>query len=80
LRSAFDCGKLKGARCIWGGRGVLYMAAMSASNWNPVSFHDRLVPTGKKPKVVIVAVMRRMLTVLNAMVRRMVVFSSPDLR
>ena len=72
---AFDSGKLKGARCIWGGRapvrGVLYMAAMSASNWNPVfkAFHDRLRATGKKPKVVIVAVMRKMLTILNAMVR-----------
>jgi transposase len=37
---AFESGKLKGARCIWGGRApvrrVLYMAAMSASNWNPV--------------------------------------------
>src|SRR5260221_5025570 len=45
---AFDSGKLKGKRCIWGGRApvrqVLYMAAMSASNWNPVLklFHDRL--------------------------------------
>jgi transposase len=72
---AFDSGKLKGARCIWGGRApvrsVLYMGAMSASNWNPVfkAFHDRLRATGKKPKVVIVAVMRKMLTILNAMVR-----------
>ena len=35
----FDSGKLKGRRCIWGGRArvrhVLYMAALSASNWNP---------------------------------------------
>jgi transposase len=71
----FDSGKFKGMRCIWGGRApvrcMLYMAAMSASNWNPVfkAFHDRLVATGKKPKVVIVAVMRKMLTTLNAMVR-----------
>src|ERR1022692_4669610 len=72
---AFESGKLKGKRCIWGGRAkirrVLYMAAMSASNWNPAlkAFHDRLEATGKKPKVVIVAVMRKMLTTLNAMVR-----------
>jgi transposase len=72
---AFESGKLKGRRCIWGGRApvrhVLYMAAMSASNWNPVlkTFHDRLAATGKLPKVVIVAVMRKMLTMLNAMVR-----------
>jgi transposase len=71
----FDSGKLKGMRCIWGGRapvrGVLYMAAMSASHWNPLfkGFHDRLRATGKRPKVVIVAVMRKMLTILNAMVR-----------
>jgi hypothetical protein len=78
---AFESGKLKGARCIWGGRAhirrVLYMAAMSASNWNAVlkAFHDRLVATGKKPKVVIVAVMRKMITMLNAMVRDDVVWA-----
>jgi transposase len=78
---AFESGKLKGARCIWGGRAhvrqVLYMAAMSASNWNPVlkAFHDRLAATGKKPKVVIVAVMRKMITMLNAMVRDDVVWA-----
>jgi transposase len=72
---AFESGKLKGKRCIWGGRApirhVLYMAAMSACNWNPLlkAFHDRLAATGKLPKVVIVAVMRKMLTMLNAMVR-----------
>ena len=72
---AFESGTLKGRRCIWGGRAhvrqVLYMAAMSASNWNPALkiFHDRLKAAGKLPKVVIVAVMRKMITVLNAMVR-----------
>ena len=52
-------------------RHVLYMAALSASNWNPAlkAFHDRLAATGKKPKVVIVAVMRKMITTLNAMLR-----------
>ena len=71
----FDSGKLKGMRCIWGGRApvrnVLYMAALNASNWNPAlkAFHDRLAATGKKPKVVIVAVMRKMITALNAMLR-----------
>jgi transposase len=72
---AFESGAMKGRRCIWGGRAhvrqVLYMAAMSASNWNPVFkvFHDRLKAAGKLPKVVIVAVMRKMITALNAMVR-----------
>jgi transposase len=77
----FDSGKLKGKRCIWGGRApvrhVLFMAAMSASNWNPVlkRFHDRLKVAGKLPKVVIVAVMRKMITMLNAMVRDDVVWA-----
>jgi transposase len=72
---AFESGTMKGRRCIWGGRAhvrqVLYMAAMSASNWNPVLkiFHYRLKAAGKLPKVVIVAVMRKMITTLNAMVR-----------
>ena len=71
---SFESGKFKGRRCIWGGRApvrnVLYMAAMSASNWNPVfkAFHDRLKAAGKLPKVVIVAIMRKMITALNAMV------------
>src|SRR5258708_31182822 len=71
----FDSGKLKGRRCIWGGRArvrhVLYMAALSASNWNPAlkAFHDRLEATGKKPKVVIVAGMRKMVTTLNPIPR-----------
>ena len=78
---AFDSGKLKGARYIWGGRAsvrrVLYMAAMSACNWNPAlkTFHDRLAATGKKPKVVIVAAMRKMITTLNAMLRDDVVWA-----
>jgi transposase len=78
---AFESGKLKGKRCVWGGRApirhVLFMAAMSASNWNPLlkSFHDRLAATGKLPKVVIVAVMRKMITTLNAMVRDDVVWA-----
>src|SRR5258707_4856890 len=72
---AFESGTLKGRRCIWGGRAnvrqVLYMAAMSASNWNPglKAFHDRLKGAGKLPKVVIVAGMRKMITTLNAMGR-----------
>jgi transposase len=72
---AFDSGKLKGARCIWGGRAsirrVLYMAALIAMRCNPAlkAFHIRLAATGKKPKVVIVAVMRKMIITLNAMLR-----------
>jgi transposase len=71
----FDSGKLKGLRCIWGGRApirrVLYMAALIASRCNPAikAFHDRLAATGKQSKVVIVAVMRKIITTLNAMLR-----------
>ena len=78
---AFESGKFKGRRCIWGGRShvrhVLFMAAMSASNWNPVlkRFHRRLQDAGKLPKVTIVAVMRKMITMLNAMVRDDVVWA-----
>jgi transposase len=76
----FESGTMKGRRCIWGGRAhvrqVLYMAAMSASNWNPglKVFHHRLKAAGKLPKVIIVAVMRKMIATLNAMVRDNVVW------
>jgi len=73
---AFESGTLKGRRCIWGGRAHVrqvstWLAPMSASNWNPAfkTFHDRLKAAGKLPKVTIVAVMRKMITILNAMVR-----------
>src|SRR5262245_43665569 len=71
----FDSGKLKGHRSIYGGRlpvrNVLYMAALSACRYNPAlkAFHNRLAAADKKSKVVIVAVMRKMITTLNAMLR-----------
>jgi transposase len=71
----FDSGRLKGMRCIWGGRApvwrVLYMAALIACCCNPQlrAFHDRLAAAGKKAKVVLVAVMRKIITILNAMLR-----------
>ena len=71
----FDSGKLRGHRSIYGGRmpvrNVLYMAALSASRYNPAlkAFSNRLVGADKKSKVVIVAVMRKMITTLNAMLR-----------
>ena len=68
-------GKRQGVRFIQGGRaavrGPLYMAAMVAGVRNPVlkATRERLRNAGKKPKVAIVALMRRMITILNAMVR-----------
>jgi transposase len=52
-------------------RNVLYMAALSASRYNPPlkAFSRRLVAAGKKAKVIIVAVMRKMIVTLNAMLR-----------
>ena len=52
-------------------RNVLYMAALSASRYNPPlkAFSNRLAAAGKKAKVIIVAVMRKMVVTLNAMLR-----------
>ena len=71
----FDSGKMKGKRCIGGGRAgvrqVLYMAAMVASRHNPdlKVVRDRLAAAGKPPKVALVAIMRKLITILNAMLR-----------
>jgi transposase len=72
---ADDSGKRKGKRRCWGGRSevraVLYMATLAAINHNPVIkvFHSRLIAAGKPKKVAIVACMRKLLTILNAMLR-----------
>jgi transposase len=73
--AARDSGATRGRRRIAGGRGpvraVLYMAALTAARWNPVlaAFYRRLVAAGKAKKVALTAVMRKLLTILNAMVR-----------
>jgi transposase len=70
-----DSGRYKGRRTIWGGRAqvraVLYMSALSAIQHNPVirQFYQRLTDAGKCFKVAIVACMRKLLIILNAMVR-----------
>jgi transposase len=72
---AHDSGPRKGSRHIWGGRpavrAVLYMAALSASRTNPaISAHyQRLLAAGKPKKVALVACMRKLLVILNAMLR-----------
>jgi transposase len=72
---ANDSGKHRGKRFVWGGRAdvraVLYMAAVSAIRCNPAikAFADRLKQAGKPAKVVIVACMRKLLTIMNAMVK-----------
>ncbi len=70
-----DSGKLRGRRSIWGGRAkvraALYMGAFSARRSNPVikAMYERLVAAGKPKKAAIVACMRKLLTILNAMLR-----------
>ena len=70
-----DSGRFRGRRHIFGGRSdvrsVLYMATLSGIRYNPVlkAFYDRLMAKGKLPKVAITACMRKLLTILNAIVR-----------
>jgi len=70
-----DSGRWRGQRRIWGGRAsvrsALYMAAFSAIRWNPVirPYDERLRSKGKLHKVALVACMRKLLTILNAMIR-----------
>lgn len=71
---AWDSGRWRGARHIWGGRadvrGVLYMATLAAIRYNPViqACYHRLRASGKAKKVALVACMRKLLVILNAMV------------
>lgn len=71
----WDSGTYRGRRTTWGGRSkvraVLYMAALVASRHNPTlkSFYQRLIRAGKAKKLALVAVMRKLLTILNAIVR-----------
>ena len=70
-----DTGKSSRHRSISGGRSVvrkaLYMAALSAARFNPdlKEFYDRLIKKGKKPLVALAAVMRKLITILNAKLR-----------
>jgi transposase len=70
-----DSGYKKGQRSISGGRPdvrrILYMATLTATRSNPVikAFYQRLLNAGKKKKVAIVACMRKLLTILNAILR-----------
>jgi transposase len=70
-----DSGQWRGRRMIWGGRAsvrsALYMAALSATRHNPLlaTFYQRLRAAGKPSKVALVAVMRKLLTIVNAMMK-----------
>jgi len=68
-----DSGLFRGQRRIWGGRAevraMLYLAALTASRYNPVikDLYDRLIARGKLKKVALVACMHKLLVILNAM-------------
>jgi transposase len=70
-----DSGKHKGKRVIWGGRkqirSALYMGVLVGTRYNPTirTFYQRLLAAGKRQKVALTACMRKLLTILNAMVR-----------
>jgi transposase len=77
-----DSGKLKGKRSIWGGRAsvrcTLYMAALTARRFNPLicRFAKRLEAKGKAFKVVMTACMRKLLVILNTLVKRNVLWDA----
>jgi transposase len=70
-----DSGTMKGRRIVWGGRALirstLYMATLSAVRFNPPikAFYQRLITNGKLKKVALVACMRKLLVILNAMTK-----------
>jgi transposase len=78
-----DSGIFRGRRSVWGGRAkvreALYMGALIASRHNPhiKTFYERLVASGKPKKVALVACMRKLLTILNAVMRDRTPWRSP---
>ena len=70
-----DSGRFRGSRRVWGGRAhvraALYMGTLVATRFNPVirAFYQRLCAAGKAKKVALTACMRKMLTMLNAMLK-----------
>lgn len=81
-----DSGQQRGSRHIYGGRAqlrrVLYMAALTASRHNPVikEFYQRLRANQKPFKVAITACMRKLLSIINVMVRDSTTWKSPQLQ
>lgn len=70
-----DSGAFRGRRMVWGGRATvraaLYMATLVATRFNPLirAFYQRLLAAGKPKKVALTACMRKLLTILNSMIR-----------
>ena len=80
-----DSGKLRGSRCIWGGRAqvrrVLYMATVAGVRSNPTirTFYLRLRTNGKHAKPALIACMRKFLVILNAMLHHKTHWQTPAL-
>ena len=70
-----DSGVMRGKRSIWGGRArvraALYMATLTSTRFNPVirAYYEHLLKAGKAKKVALTACMRKLLTILNVMIR-----------
>ena len=79
-----DSGSVRGKRHVRGGRasvrGILYMAALTASRFNPVlkAFYARLLAAGKPKKLALTAVAHKLLIILNAMVRSRTMWGQPS--
>lgn len=82
---ARDSGQWRGKRMVYGGRApvrtALFLAALCGRRWNPQlkAFYERLIARGKPKKVALIACARKLLTILNAMVRDNVRWRAPDL-
>lgn len=80
-----DSGTFRGKREVWGGRApvraTLYMGALVATRHNPVikEFYERLLAAGKPKKVALVACMRKLLSILNAVLRDRTLYQSSHL-
>jgi transposase len=78
-----DSGTWRGTRTVWGGRAqvraILYMSALVATRFNPVirAFYQRLCAAGKAKKVALTACMRKLLTILNAMLKHRTRWAHP---
>jgi len=83
---ARDSGTLRGKRMVWGGRAsvrtVLFLAALCGRRWNPALkvFYERLIVAGKPKKVALIACARKLLTIINAMVRNNTTWMAPAVK
>jgi transposase len=80
-----DSGTLRGKRMVWGGRSsvrrVLYMSTLAATRYNPIirAFYQRLCKEGKAKKVALTACMRKLLVILNAIIKNRTVWKDSNM-